>query len=211
LGLHLAALRETFEESGVLLAVGGDGGPVMNLGGDVSDRLAECRVAVHNRTLTLLNLIRTEGWFLALDALAPYARWITPEAEPRRFDTRFFLARLPQGAQAVHDRVELTESVWLAPADALARHRQGDLPLLPPTFRTLEELAGHQNVEGLWAWVREREIRPIMPEVFMDGPRLGLRLPGHPDYSPAGFRRPAAAEEPIQILLDGSVWRSVWS
>jgi 8-oxo-dGTP pyrophosphatase MutT (NUDIX family) len=140
LGLFVAAIRETFEEAGILLARDARGNVVDLSAPETAARFSCYRLELHEGRLTLAELVRREGLIFAPDLLVPYAHWITPEIEPRRFNTRFFLARLPEGQVPVHDRLELTESSWMTPAFALAEHEAGRIVLMPPTMKTMEEL-----------------------------------------------------------------------
>ena len=99
-------------------------------------------------------MIEAEGLRVALDALVPFAHWLTPPIDVRRFDTRFFLTRLPPGQTPAHDDTETTHSGWVTPADALARCRRGDMSLPPPTWTTLRELEAFRTVDQLLDWAR---------------------------------------------------------
>jgi 8-oxo-dGTP pyrophosphatase MutT (NUDIX family) len=129
-----------------------------------------------------------------LDSLVPYAHWITPEIEPRRYDTWFFCAALPPGTEAKIDGEEAVAGAWLRPVDALARHHAGGLPLAPPTLRTLSELAAFDSVAGILE--APRRTPPICPRfaVERDGAlvtagvdptaddTIWVLLPGDPAY-----------------------------
>jgi 8-oxo-dGTP pyrophosphatase MutT (NUDIX family) len=156
--LVCAAVRETFEESGVLLA----GTTPDDVLSDVStdDWEAE-RAALEAREQTLSQLLERRGLVLRADLLRPLAHWITPELEPRRFDTRFFLARMPEGQRCRPVGTEAELRLWVRPADALA---QG-LRLMPPTVAVLEQLATHDDVAQ--ALAAERDLRPVMPRVVV--------------------------------------------
>lgn len=140
LAFFIAAIRETFEEAGVLLARDTSGRPVDLTDPDKVARFASYRLDLHGHRLSLTELARREELRYAPDLLIPYSRWITPGIEPRRFDTRFFLARLPEGQAPVHDRIELSESRWMTPDFALHEHAAGRIVLMPPTLKTIEEL-----------------------------------------------------------------------
>jgi 8-oxo-dGTP pyrophosphatase MutT (NUDIX family) len=148
----VAAIREAFEEAGVLLAQGPDGRPVRFDG----DRAAQARYDEHRRSLragtaTLPGVLAEEGLVLAADQLRYLSRWITPVGEPKRFDTRFFLARAPEGQAYAHDDEELIGSEWVRPSDALARHRAGDFAMIGPTIHTLEHLGAFATSDELLA------------------------------------------------------------
>ena len=129
--LVCAAVRETFEESGVLLAGTPDG-----LAAALADPSWEAdRMALTAGTLTLPGLLAKHGLAVRADLLVPWTRWITPEAEPRRFDTWFFAAALPAGQEATGHLAEADKSAWLRPADAISAARGGTISLLPPRRR----------------------------------------------------------------------------
>jgi 8-oxo-dGTP pyrophosphatase MutT (NUDIX family) len=168
-----AAVREVFEESGVLLA-----GPSPDaVVGDVSgDEWEAARAALVARTVGFADLLASNGLVLRSDLLAPWARWITPEFEPRRYDTYFFLARLPRSQRARDVGGEAAHAVWAAPA-ALA----GDgHPMLPPTRVTLRQLARYPDVDAALGAAAGRDAAtPLEPRVDLDhdgGPRLVIPL-----------------------------------
>ena len=156
--LVCAAVRETFEESGVLLA-GATPDAVLS---DVStdDWEAE-RAALEAREQSLSQLLAARGLVLRADLLRPLAHWITPELEPRRFDTRFFLARMPPGQVCRAAGTEAEVRLWVRPGDALA----GGLRMMPPTVAVLEDLAAHDDVDA--ALAVERDLRPVLPRVVV--------------------------------------------
>jgi 8-oxo-dGTP pyrophosphatase MutT (NUDIX family) len=147
----VAAVRECFEEAGALLAHGAAGAFP-----DLRDAATAARFAGHRRDVyagrrTLSDVCDEEGLTLALDALVPFSRWLTPEGAPRRFDTQFFVARAPQHQVLLHDDAELIESGWFRPQDALDRFRAGELDLILPTERSLEVLTSADSVDALLA------------------------------------------------------------
>ena len=153
-----AAVRELFEESGVLLASAATTGV----------NLDAARDALNDGALDWQDFVRDNALQLHCDALHYFSFWITPEALPRRFSTRFFLAALPDGQDAAHCGGELTDSCWMSAAEALAASRDGSITLHFPTIRTLETLAGCRTVDELVAWAtrRAREGVPcIFPEI----------------------------------------------
>jgi len=103
------------------------------------------------------------GITLDVHALTPFARWVTPEIEAKRYDVWFFLARAPERQEARHDAHEAVESVWISPADALDRSRRGEIALPPPTWTTLRTLERFGSVDEALAWARTQEVVPIQP------------------------------------------------
>jgi 8-oxo-dGTP pyrophosphatase MutT (NUDIX family) len=177
---RLAAIRECFEEAGVLLARDPAGHTIT----DGHPALAE-RLGVHDGTVDLLELCAQHGLTPAVDEMVWVAHWITPKGEgARRFDTRFYLVPAPAGQHSVHDDDETIASMWVAPADALAQAAAGELTMMPPTVRNLEFLAGFDTVATVMAAAHQLPTPPcILPKiVFRDGAIVGIKLPGEPGY-----------------------------
>ena len=153
-----AAVREVFEESGVLYA-GGTGSTIV---GDVSgDDWEAQRAALVARELGFAELLRARDLVLRADLLTPWSRWITPEFEPRRYDTYFFLARLPDGQVTRNVGGEADEVRWLRPAD------RRTLPMLPPTWMTLREIDGYGSIADLLDAAAERDTAtPVIPRLI---------------------------------------------
>ena len=164
--LVCAAVRETFEEAGVLLA-GTDAGSVVP---DVSgDDWEVQRRALLARELSLAELLAARGLALRADLLRPFAHWITPPGERRRYDTKFFAALLPAGQEARDVSGEADEAVWTTPAAALQEHAAGSRPMLPPTIHTLGQLARFPDAAAALAGSPPDPLEAIMP-VFVDEP-----------------------------------------
>ena len=183
--LVCAAVRETFEESGVLLAgpVGGE-----SVVPDVSgDDWEEQRQALMGRDLSLAELLAGRGLALRSDLLRPFAHWVTPEVEPRRYDTKFFAAALPVGQEARNISGEADEAVWLTPSAALHEMATGLRPMLPPTIHTLGQLEPYPDVAAVLAGAPPEPLHPITPRfettadgrwaVLPDGSRIRLVVP----------------------------------
>jgi 8-oxo-dGTP pyrophosphatase MutT (NUDIX family) len=146
----VAAMRESFEEAGVLLARHADGAPVrFDHHPEVEARFEEHRRALRAGTRSLLDVLLAEQLVLAVDEVRYFSHWITPEGSPKRFDTRFFLARAPEGQAYIHDDEELIGSEWVRPADALARQRSDDFAMIEPTIRSLEEIGAFATTDQL--------------------------------------------------------------
>jgi 8-oxo-dGTP pyrophosphatase MutT (NUDIX family) len=183
--LVCAAVRETFEEAGVLLAGDPQGGAVVP---DVSgDDWEEQRQALLTRDLSLTELLAGRGLALRSDLLRPFAHWITPPVEPRRYDTKFFVAALPVGQEARDVSGEADEASWLTPSAALAEASTGARPMLPPTTHTLGQLEPFPDVAGALAGSPPEPLHPISPTfeqtpdgswaVLPDGTRIRLVMP----------------------------------
>ena len=206
-GLFFAALRETFEESGVLLAYG-PSGELLNLrDGETAGRFAGYRISLHEKSLSLKELAQRESIRYALDLLWPYSHWITPEVETRRFDTRFFLALHPRGQLPVHDTMEMTKSVWMTPAMALEECEAGRIVLMPPTLKTLEELSCFGTTDELFSHARGRAIEPFLPQAFLLEDGYGIKLPYDPEYTIEAYKLPPRPGEPSRIIMKDGRWR----
>lgn len=138
--------------------------------------------------------------------LVPFAHWVTPEVEIRRYDTRFFLARMPDRTQARHDGAETTALAWMAPAAAIACCRAGEIMLPPPTWTTLRELARQPSLEAAVEWARARRIVRIQPGFVQDATQALLTLPGDPLHPAVpGWEIP----EETRFCLEGGRWMPV--
>jgi len=175
--LVCAAVRETFEESGVLLA-GPDAGTVLATPGDAG--LEAGRRELLTGSLSLAGLLRRHGLVLRSDLLRPWARWITPVTEARRYDTRFFAAALPDGQRARDVSGEADETAWLAPAAALDAASRGEISLWPPTAVTLGELRACGTVPA--ALAARRRMTALIPEVMLSEGAAWLTVPEEVEY-----------------------------
>jgi 8-oxo-dGTP pyrophosphatase MutT (NUDIX family) len=207
-GLFVAAIRETFEEAGVLLARDVRGGLVDLSAPETAARFAAYRLELHENRMTMRDLARREGLLYAPDLLTPYSHWITPAIETRRFDTRFFLARLPEGQLPVHDRMELTESRWLTPAFALTEHAAGRIVLMPPTLKTIEELLTFSNTGQLFAAARSQRIPTILPDAFWTAESFGIRLPHDSEYTLSDCKERPHPGGSTRIVMEDGIWKT---
>jgi len=179
LAYWVAAVRESFEEAGFLLARRRDGSPVQPADED--------RRAVHAGHLPMVELCRRDDLVLDLGALRYIAHWVTPVGEgTRRFDTRFFLAVAPADQEGAHDDTETVHSMWVHPADALARAERRELVMMPPTMATLRWIADCSSTAD--ALARADAAPPperIQPRLRRNtaGKIVGVALPGDPDYA----------------------------
>jgi 8-oxo-dGTP pyrophosphatase MutT (NUDIX family) len=194
LGLFFAAVRETFEEAGVLLA---DLLPDQNL----AQRCTSYRKALHSGSLSLKALADSENIFFALDDLMPYSRWITPEIEGKRFDTRFFVARMPKHQKSEHDHVELVDSLWITPEEALKKQVDHEILLMPPTLKTIEELASYDSIDALYLSLSGRKILPILPQAFETESGFGVKLPHDPEYTIEEYKQPHREDDPSRVVM----------
>ena len=182
LSYWIAAIREAYEEAGILLAYDA-AGKMVDLN-DSAGRFDAHRRSLHARHGDFGNILRAEGLRLATDRLTYFGHWITPVTVPRRYDTRFFLAVAPEGQEARHDEHETIAHAWVRPQEALEEGMRQTLKLRFPTIKTLERFAACATCAELVAEVSAAPIvRPLLPRMTRDGQTL---LPGEPGYEEAG-------------------------
>ena len=180
LGACVAALRETFEEVGILL-VCTPGGATIRFNGTKQARLEQRRRALHAHRITLAEVLREEELRLAPAQLHYFAHWITPEASPIRYDVRFFAAAAPRDQTARHDGVELTGHRWVTPSDALAEHARGVFPMVLPTRTLVGELMQFPTVEAAVGSTRDKDIPAVLSRMIIRDGHLVEVLPGAGD------------------------------
>ena len=185
LAYWVAAIREAFEESGLLLARNGAGEVVRLTDTEIAHRFTEHRRQLNAGTVEFPALVHAENLQLAADQLTYFAHWITPVGLPRRYDTRFFMAEAPAGQEPLQDERETIAATWVSPAEALSRHQRGEFEMRTPTVRTLETFADYGSVASLRTGLagRRHEIRTMLPRIGSDGRRI---LPGEHGYEEAG-------------------------
>jgi 8-oxo-dGTP pyrophosphatase MutT (NUDIX family) len=169
----VAAVRELFEEVGVLLAAR-DG---RLLGGPLTAEVLALRGRLHARE-SLADVLATIGAAPATHKLYGFARWVTPSVNPRRFDTRFLIGRMPPGQEPCPDGTETESCAWYTPQGALAAYLAGEIELIPPTVRTLDDLARFPSIEAALDHARRRAVVPACPEIESEGGRVTMRYPG---------------------------------
>lgn len=162
----VAALRELFEEAGVLIACDANGRAVSL----APERLAALR-AEYAGGAPLAALLDNAGLFLDARELAYYSNWITPVAEPQRFDTHFFIATAPKDQMASADAIEVHDGIWIEPGAALARANAGEMTVPFPTRKHLERIEPFESVAELFAHARARTIAAVLPVIGRDGER----------------------------------------
>lgn len=183
LAYWVAAIRESFEEAGVLLTYDRSGGLVTLAQADVAARFSAHRNVLNAGGCEFCALLQQEGLRLAVDRLVYFSHWITPVSAPRRYDTRFFVAAAPENQEPLHDNRETISHLWVNPGLALDRHRGGDFNMRTPTIRTLELFADYATVDSLLQAMRNRREVPVMlPRIAKDGTRL---MPGDAGYDEA--------------------------
>jgi len=163
--LLVAALRELFEEAGVLLARDRSQRPVAS--GDCEELPAE-RVAVRKGELTFADFLSRHDWYADARALTLFSHWITPPSEPRRYNTHFFFAVAPPNQAARADAHETHDGMWIAPSRALELHREGAMHLVYPTIKHLERLSSFASVDDALRYARSKPVLTIMPSAGAD-------------------------------------------
>ena len=207
LAYWVAAIRECFEEAGLLLAYGPGGDALVGMGEEeVAGRYARYRGQVDAGSRSLVELCRDEGLTLAVDRIHYFSHWITPEGAPRRYDTRFFVTAAPTDQVPSHDNREAVADVWLRPADALGRNRAGELALILPTLRNLVAISRFSRSADLLAHAAAIGLVPaILPRLVADEHGTRIVLPGDPLYDRVGDGAGAGTGWPDGMPLPGLV------
>ena len=165
-GFWIAAIRETFEEAGLLLAYKGE--ELISFADEkVQTRFSAYRDPLHSGEMSLLQLCENEQLKLAVDQVHFYNRFVTPLGRPRRFDTRFFIASAPESQRPRHDEVETVDSVWITPQEALQQHKDGVFDLMNVTRMQLEQLATYPDKQAVLEMASNKSEfmirRPVLP------------------------------------------------
>ena len=182
LSYWVGAIREAFEEVGVLLAYETDG-RLLRIASEAKPRYEAYRTACQKANPAFFDMLRAEHLTLATDRLAYFAHWITPEEQPLRFDTRFFAAVMPPGQEPVVDGHEIVDLKWLTPAEAISASTRNDMGLRFPTIKNLELVAaGGDPASRVVESLGRRDVQAIRPRVLqVDGKPLAV-LPGDPRW-----------------------------
>ena len=200
LGLYFAAVRETFEECGILTGLC----PMENSPGGPGP---EARQKLLSGELSLAELVRVENLTFDFSVLIPYARWITPESETRRFDARFMVTTLPPGQNPEPDDREMTRMHWLTPAKALALQAKGEILLMPPTLKTVSELSRYSSIDQLLTATAKQAPKTILPKIFISGSEFGVKLPGDPQYKVSAAPLTADQTTPSRVVMRNGRWQ----
>ncbi|MEV0919599.1 NUDIX hydrolase [Streptomyces sp. NPDC049967] len=183
-----AAVRETYEEAGVLLAGPTADTVVTDTTGADWEADREALVA---RELSFAEFLERRGLVLRSDLLGAWARWITPEFEPRRYDTWFFVAALPAGQRTRNASTEADRTVWIGPGEAADGYDRGELLMMPPTVSTLRGLRAHATAAQALEAASAQDLSPVLAQARLEGDELVLSWPGHAEFTkhiPAGAR-----------------------
>ncbi len=215
LSYWVGALRECFEESGVMLARHrsgdtGAGGDLLDLSDPaVAARFAALRDAVNDGRMGLLDICRREDLVLAVDAVYYVSHWITPELAPRRYDTRFFITAAPSGQVASHDDTETIATIWIRPTEALSLESAGEIELLPPTIANLRSIEGFSSTGEVMAWASQvTHVTTILPIVLVEDGHVLILRPGDEGYEEALADRLASGStfDPALVDLARQAW-----
>lgn len=186
LAFFVAAIRECFEEAGILLARRRGGEPVDLADPETAEAFVAHRHALNAGTSSFSEVCAREDLVFDTDRLGYLSHWITPEGSPRRYDTRFFVATMPPGQRALHDDIEVIDSIWIAPQEALRRHKAGEIDMLFPTAKNLETVAGYDGAAGLLEATRTMEVPTILPKLTVDNrEEIHILLPTDEGYEKA--------------------------
>jgi 8-oxo-dGTP pyrophosphatase MutT (NUDIX family) len=190
LEFRIAAVRETFEESGILLARLHGSDQLIDAARAAEIEAAH-RAALCEGKLSFADVIGANGLVLALDLLVPYAHWVTPVVMPKRFETWFFLAKAPPDQVGMHDGKEATDSIWLSPREALQGSSSGRFNLPFPTARNLVRLGKQPTVAAAFDDALNKPIVTVMPVLSKHGDKRMLRIPAEAGYDGELFEVPA--------------------
>jgi len=189
--IQVSAIREAFEECGILLAREEDQQALIS-----AERLLALepyRTTLHSGAARLRDFVANERLRLACDQLVHFAHWVTPDMMPKRFDTHFFLAVAPSDHLAVHDGHESVDSVWIRPADALAQARTGQRTIIFPTLRNIEKLGNYATVAEAIAGTRESQVVKVLPWTERRDDGTFLCIPLEAGYAVSEERMPERA------------------
>lgn len=174
LAFYLAAIREAFEETGLLVGRTAEGMSPATAADDAT--IDALRNDLMDDRLTFADVLDHMACRIDGGAIEYVAHWITPEPEPRRYDTRFFAARVWAGAEPAVDPREMTDAVWITPASALRRERDGTLPMVFPTIKTLEQLSPHGSADDALAAIGGSRIPTILPRLVVTPTGVGMEM-----------------------------------
>ena len=174
LAYYIAAIREAFEETGILVGRDADGEAPRPAARDAEVQRLRERLLEDEDSFPLL--LDQMGCRMDAASVEYIAHWITPEAEPRRFNTRFFAAAVPPGMESLHHTREMSDAVWIAPREALRRNREGRFPMVFPTIKTLSALEPHPTPDAALRSFQEKTIPTIMPRLVSTPTGVGIEV-----------------------------------
>ncbi len=180
-GARAAAIRELFEEAGILLAY--DAEKLLAITKQEVERFDTYRKAFNERKGSLVEMAHTEHLTLATDLLDYFAHWITPEGMPKRFNTHFFLTTAPDEQQAAHDRLETSEGIWISPIEALTRFERKEFPLVFATIYQLRELAAFGSVQEALKSTEKQHVSTRIPVLVQESGKTRVFLQEDADHA----------------------------
>ena len=197
----IAALRELAEEAAIVAVAGRELD-------DAAAREFRAELVARGKALSdesraLRELLLAQGLLLDARRLEAISRWITPEAEERRYDTRFYLLAVPSGQHGRHDEYETTSSFWASPTELFRLWENGDIFLAPPTIDTIRLFVGARSIDDAHRIARAQPLEPLCPHFVMDGPTAMLTLPGDPLYPRVLSARSDPAAPTRYVMRDG--------
>lgn len=195
IAVGMAGIRETFEEVGLLLARGPNGPP--------SDSVLQERDAYRELSPPMVDFLRDRGLEPAIADLVVMARWITPEAEPKRYDTWFFAARAPEGQDLRPHPDEASEAAWLRPGDVIAEAMAQRQFLAPPTLYVLEQVSAYSAAEAAFHEIQSSPTPVCRPVMELKGEGIQIYLPGDPQHPDP---TPAYPGKPTRVVYSGNRW-----
>lgn len=177
LGIWIAAIRETFEEAGLLLAYKSDGTIPSFSHEKTGQKLREYRTAINNGNFKFVNMLKKENFMPAFDRLHYFSHWITPELSPLRYDTRFFVTEMPENQNALHDGDEVIKHVWINPAQALQKHSEQKFFMVAPTIVTLEELCQFETIEEVIGSTKNKKVKATLTHMTFEKNEIQEQTP----------------------------------
>lgn len=180
LSLRVAAIRETYEEAGILLAVPDSNDKLIS--GDQLRELKAYRQQLADNTMGILEFLKAESLRLAVNRLTLFAHWITPEMMPKRFDTKFYLAEAPTDHLGIHDGSESVDSIWISPTRALTEHAEGKRTIIFPTRMNIEKLGRSHSITEAIETARQSSIMTVQPWIENRENGTYLCIPEEADY-----------------------------
>jgi 8-oxo-dGTP pyrophosphatase MutT (NUDIX family) len=196
----VAALRELLEEAAILPVTGA--GVSHHTALELQSLLASVPGTEHEESLAFAELLRARGNRLATDRLEALWRWITPQMEARRYDTRFYLLALPEGQLGRHDERETTRSFWATPEQLLERWGNSEIVLAPPTFCTIALLRAARSVDEAFTIARRQSLQPICPVACFEGGQMVIALPGDPLHPDDALEGSADVSAPTRFVVE---------
>ncbi|RIK10975.1 MAG: NUDIX hydrolase [Acidobacteria bacterium] len=186
LSYFAAAIREAFEEAGILIAYDAKGQVELPVGTEIALRLDAARTSLNAGEADFYSILESEESLqIAVEELIYMSHWITPVGPPRRYDTRFFAARAPENQVALHEGGETVDTIWISPSEAIEAASRNEIEIMFPTLRHLEMIRDFKAVDEALAWARARVVPEVLPRVVSDSGGIRVLIPGDEGYEEA--------------------------